>query len=153
MSLCQRMMIILTADYYKYANVIYKSCFHLPHKFIVINYSNAFSFQYRQWMTYLKFNKHWGHRASWSYGSCIYNYLCNRCLPPIALWVRILLMARCTRYNIIWWSLPVTCFSVYSSSFPNKTERHNIAEILLKVTLDTTTLTLKYTFILMGVYL
>jgi hypothetical protein len=25
----------------------------------------------------------------WSYGSCIYNYLCNQCLPPLTLWVRI----------------------------------------------------------------
>jgi hypothetical protein len=26
---------------------------------------------------------------SWSYGSSIYNYLCNQCLSPIMLWVRI----------------------------------------------------------------
>jgi hypothetical protein len=25
----------------------------------------------------------------WSYGSWIYNYLCNRCLSPLMLWVRI----------------------------------------------------------------
>jgi hypothetical protein len=45
---------------------------------------------------------------SWSYGSWIYNYLCNPCLSPLMLWVRIPLMARCTRYNIMWWSLSVT---------------------------------------------
>jgi hypothetical protein len=28
---------------------------------------------------------------SWSYGSWIYNCLCNRCLSPLMLWVRILL--------------------------------------------------------------
>ena len=28
---------------------------------------------------------------SWSYGSWIYNYLCNQCLSPLTLWVRILL--------------------------------------------------------------
>jgi len=39
---------------------------------------------------------------SWSYGSWIYNYLCNRCLSPLKLWVWIPLMARCTRYNIMW---------------------------------------------------
>jgi len=38
---------------------------------------------------------------SWSYGSCIYNYLCNQCLWPLKLWVRIPLMARGTRYNIM----------------------------------------------------
>jgi hypothetical protein len=37
----------------------------------------------------------------WSYGSWIYNYLCNQCLSPLKLWVRIPLMARCTWYNII----------------------------------------------------
>ena len=40
--------------------------------------------------------------SSWSYGNWIYNYLCNQCLSPLKLWVRILLMARCTRYNLIW---------------------------------------------------
>jgi len=29
----------------------------------------------------------------WSYGSLIYNYLCNQCLLPPKLWVQILLMA------------------------------------------------------------
>jgi len=24
---------------------------------------------------------------SWSYGSWIYNYLCNQCLSPLKLWV------------------------------------------------------------------
>jgi len=38
---------------------------------------------------------------SWSYGSWIYNYLCNQCLSPLKLWVRTLFMARCTRYNIM----------------------------------------------------
>jgi hypothetical protein len=38
---------------------------------------------------------------SWSYGSWIYNYLCNQCLSPLKLWVRIPFMAMCTRYNII----------------------------------------------------
>ena len=37
----------------------------------------------------------------WSYDSWIYNYLCNQCLSPLTLWVRISLMARCTRYNIM----------------------------------------------------
>jgi len=54
---------------------------------------------------------------SWSYGSWIYNYLCNQCLSPLKLWVRTLLMPRCTQYNIMWYSLSVTCNrSVVSST-------------------------------------
>jgi len=41
-------------------------------------------------------------RPSWSYGSWIYNYLCNRYLSPLALWVRTPFMARCTRYKTRW---------------------------------------------------
>jgi len=33
---------------------------------------------------------------TWSYGSWIYNYLCNWCLSPLMLWVRIPLRKRCT---------------------------------------------------------
>ena len=52
-----------------------------------------------------------GSSLSWSYDSWIYNYLCNQCIVPLKLWVRIQLMANCT-------------------------------EILLKVALNTITLTL-----------
>jgi hypothetical protein len=54
---------------------------------------------------------------------------------------------RCTRYNIMWWGLSVTCdrlvvFSGYSGSSTNKTDCHIITEILFKVALNTITLTL-----------
>ena len=39
---------------------------------------------------------------SWSYGGWIYNYLCNKCLSPLKLWVTTPFMARCTRYNVMW---------------------------------------------------
>jgi len=39
---------------------------------------------------------------SWLCGSWIYNYLCNQSLSPLTLWVRIQLIAMCTRYNIMW---------------------------------------------------
>ena len=60
-----------------------------------------------------------GRRWSWSYGSWIYNYLCNHCLSPLTLWVRTPFMASCTLYNFMWSSLWVTCgssvvFSGYS---------------------------------------
>jgi hypothetical protein len=32
----------------------------------------------------------------WSYGSWAYNYLCNQCLSPLILWVRISIRVRCT---------------------------------------------------------
>jgi hypothetical protein len=52
---------------------------------------------------------------------------------------------RCTRYHIMWSSLTVTCgmsvvFYGYSGFLPNKTVRHDITEILLKVALNTITL-------------
>jgi len=39
---------------------------------------------------------------SWSYGSWIFNYLCYQSQSPLKLWVRIPLMAKCTRYSIMW---------------------------------------------------
>ena len=41
---------------------------------------------------------------SWllSYGSWIYNYLCNQCLSPLVLWVWTPFMVRCIWYNILW---------------------------------------------------
>ena len=32
----------------------------------------------------------------WSYGSWICNYLCNQCLSPLMLWVRISIRAKCS---------------------------------------------------------
>ena len=77
--------------------------------------------------------------------SWIYNYLCNQCLSPLSLWVRFLLMARCTRYNIIWSSLFVSDAWVSPgtpNSSTNKSNYLDITEILLRVVLNT--ITLKY---------
>jgi hypothetical protein len=77
----------------------------------------------------------------WSYGSWIYNYLCNQCLSTLTLWVRIPFMARCTRYNIMWSSvsdLPqISGFLRYSGFLHqwNWPPRYNW--ILLKVMLNT----------------
>ena len=46
---------------------------------------------------------------SWPYGSWIYNYLCNQCLPLLKLWVSTPFMTKCTQYNILQSSLSVTC--------------------------------------------
>jgi hypothetical protein len=60
---------------------------------------------------------------SWSYGSWIYNYIFNQWISHLKLWVWTPLMARCTRYNIMWWSLSIACcrsvvFLVSSLHFP-----------------------------------
>ena len=77
---------------------------------------------------------------SWSYGSWIYNYLCNQCLSPLTLWVRIpfrqgvLDTTFCDKV-CQWlgqWFPPGTLVSS-----TNKTDHHGITEILLKVALKT----------------
>jgi hypothetical protein len=37
----------------------------------------------------------------WSYGSWIYNYLCNQCISPLMLWVQISIRARCTTIFVL----------------------------------------------------
>ena len=66
----------------------------------------------------------------------IYWMFCLLCIK-FKLW-------RCTRYNIIWSSLSVTCdrsvvFSGTPVSSTNKTDRHDITEILLQVAESTIT--------------
>jgi hypothetical protein len=43
----------------------------------------------------------------WSIGSWISDYMFKQCLSPLTLWAWIPLMARCTRYNFLWY----ICFS------------------------------------------
>ena len=57
-------------------------------------------------------------------------------LHIILLWVRISLMVKCIRYNIMWSSLSVSWFSLGTP-----VSSTNITEILLKVALNTITLT------------
>ena len=81
-----------------------------------------------------------GPSLPWLHGSWFYNYLCNQCLSPLILWVRILIMARCTALcdKVCQW-LPTGWW--FSSGPPvsstNKTDLHDITEILLKVALST----------------
>jgi hypothetical protein len=81
----------------------------------------------------------------WSYGSWIYNYICNQFLSPLT-WVRIPLRrgvldtTLCDKVCRDLWQvsgfLPVLRFPPN-----NKTDPHDITEILLKVALSTITLT------------
>jgi hypothetical protein len=73
-----------------------------------------------------------GSSCWWAYCSWIYNYLCNQCLPPLTLRGRISLMARCTRYNIMWWSLSVTWYNIMWSSL--SVTWYNIMWLSLSVT-------------------
>ena len=84
---------------------------------------------------------------SWSYNSWIYNYLCNQCLLPLILWVRIsprrgvLAITLCDK--VCQWLVTGSYFSpVTPVSSTSKTDPHNITEILLNATLNTISLTL-----------
>ena len=86
---------------------------------------------------------------SWSYGSRIYNYLCNQCLSPLTLWVQILprrgVLDTPLYDKVCQWLMAGQWFSPDSTpvSSTNKTDRHDIPEILVKVELNVINLTLK----------
>ena len=84
---------------------------------------------------------------SWSYGSLIYNYMCNQCLSPLMLWGRIsfrrgvLNTTLCDK--VFQWLVAGQWFSPGTPvSSINKTDRHDITEILLQVAVNTLTPTL-----------
>ena len=77
---------------------------------------------------------------SWRDRNWIYNYLRNRCLSPLIVWVRISIRVRCTTLcdNNFQWLAADWWFSPGPPvSSTDKTDRCNIAEILLKVALST----------------
>ena len=78
---------------------------------------------------------------SWSYCSLIYNYLCNQCISPLKLWVRISL-----RRGVLDTALCDKACPGTPVSSTSKTDRHDINEILLKVELSIITLTLTNPF-------
>ena len=93
-----------------------------------------------------KFIRSQGLSWSWSYGSWIYNYLRNQYLSPLKLWVQIpprwgLLDTTLCDEGSRW--LPADQW--FSTGTPvsstNKCDHHDITEILLKVVLNTITLT------------
>jgi hypothetical protein len=71
---------------------------------------------------------------SWSYGSWIYNYLCNQCLSPPMLWIRIpfrrgvLDTTLCDK--LCQWLAAGRWFS--PDTLPTITDDHDITQILLK---------------------
>ena len=83
----------------------------------------------------------------WSYGSWIYTTTYAICAYHLwMLWVRILLRPRCTTLcdQVCQWLAAGRWFSPDTPvSSPNKTDRHDITEILVNVALNTMTLTHK----------
>ena len=71
----------------------------------------------------------------WSYGSLIYNYLCNRFLSPLSCEFEYRPGRGVQHYVITFAS--VLCSPGTPVSSTNKTDRHDINEILLKVALNT----------------
>ena len=73
---------------------------------------------------------------SWSYGSWIYNYLCNHCISPLKLWIWITSrrMYSVQHYlvcdKVCQWLAPGRWFSPVSST--NKTDRHDITENIVE---------------------
>jgi hypothetical protein len=87
----------------------------------------------------------WWSSTTTSYGSWIYDYLCNRCQLPQALWVRIPLRRGVLNTTlcdkVCHWPAAGQWFSPDTPvSSTNKTDHHDITEILLKVVLNTITL-------------
>ena len=87
------------------------------------------------------------HVCRLGYGSWIYNYICNQHLSLLTLWVRIPLRrgvfdtTLCDK--VCQWLVTGRWFSPGTPvSSTNKNDRHDITEILLKVALNTITLTL-----------
>jgi hypothetical protein len=79
--------------------------------------------------------------------SGIFNYLCNQCLSPLILWVRIQFMqgeldtTLCDK--VCQWLVSGLLFSPGTLvSSTNKTDCHDITEMLLKVALKTINITL-----------
>ena len=109
----------------------------------------------------VEFHSRRGPSWSWSYGSWIYNYLCNQSLLPLMLWVRIshwrgvldttLWEQVYMQYSYRHWQVGTEVDLRQIGGFllvlrfpsSNKTDRDDITEILLKVALNTTTLTLQ----------
>ena len=93
------------------------------------------------WFVYFKFPDIFTSKQrpswSWSYGSWIYNYLWHQCLSPLTLWVRILLMGRCIRFNIMRYNLWHVGGFLRVLWFPPPIKlTTEIVEILLKMTLN-----------------
>jgi hypothetical protein len=77
---------------------------------------------------------------TWSYGSSLSNYLCNQCISQLMLWVRTMWGILDTKLcdKVCPWLATGQWFSLDPLvSSNNKTDSHDLTEILLKVALNT----------------
>ena len=101
--------------YKKYMYILFTSCIHYNCIMVVQYYTvvilyyvevlcvvnheqcnlHCYIIKYIYSICLVHINNQW---PLWSYGSWIYNYLCNQCLSPPTLRVRISLIVRCTQY-------------------------------------------------------
>jgi hypothetical protein len=112
----------------------------MTYEYMYFNSLKAFTFKS------FDFEDAWGYFRNkvalwpWSHGSWIYNYLCNQRLSPLMLWVQISIRSRCTKLcdQVCLWLATGRWFSRdFPVSSTNETDHHDIAEILLKVALNT----------------
>jgi hypothetical protein len=120
--------------------IIHKEC----HKKIALYSTFVSKISY---LMIIQFQNMMGPSWSSSYGNWIYNYLCYQGLSPLTLWVRIPLRQGvldtklCDK--VCQWLAAGRWFSPgIPVNFTNKTDRHDITEILLKAALNTITLSL-----------
>ena len=130
----------------KYVFIHILSLNHRPH--ITWNHCKVLNLHYAQNTLLIHSKYRRGRRGrdrSW-----IYNYLCNQCLSPHTLWVRIpprrgvLDATLCDK--VCQWLATGQWFSPVSST--NKTDRPDVTEILLKVALNIINQPTKYRTIL-----
>jgi hypothetical protein len=133
---------------HQYKTILKKCCMKIWHlRFLPcgflelvekINWFCSHSYLYFYLVVILMYNriilfKEFFSSRPWSYGSWIYNYLCNQSVSPLMLWVRISIRARCTTLcdKVCQWLPRGRWFSVGPPvSSTNKTDRHDITEIL-----------------------
>jgi hypothetical protein len=112
--------------------------------FRFFSFSNCLCYQVHQCIC---LSTHRGPSWPWSNNSWIYNYLCNQWLSPLMLWVRFSIRARCTILcdKVFQWLATSRLFSPGPPvSSTNKTDVHDITEILLKLALNTIKQTRKH---------
>ena len=115
--------------YFKVSDILY-SQLHQAYKgygHIFFNKNSPITAKYRL------FNQSRGPSWSWSHDSWIYNYLSNQCLSPLTLWIWIPLMTKCTQHCVMKFVSDSPQVGGTPVSSTNKTDSHDIAEILLKV--------------------
>ena len=113
--------------------VIYITSFNVSCKRLEFKYTRT------KWKTVDQLHEQWqGSSWPWWYRSWIYNYLCNQCLSPLMLWVQISIKTGCTTLcdQVCQWLAAGRWFSPGPPVFStNKTHRHDITGIVLKVAL------------------